>query len=173
MQKRCRTNQICLPGSEHAVLYQPLEESELRRKSMLLAQCRSVWLLKFLGRVIACRTPNSEENCSCTQLGVDIQAVHRILNKTNSFPILRIDAYGDWKSVAVTVEEYTVDKPYVALSHVSDTLTLTPLIPHPPSMSRLLFSMPIHFQNRSGLTAWGMPMKTRFNDIRSRIWACS
>ena len=65
---------------------------------------------------------HSQAGCSCSEIGVDLQAVLSILNGTDSYPVLSITApeHG-YNSVKISVEKYKQDLPYIALSHVSSS----------------------------------------------------
>jgi hypothetical protein len=70
------------------------------------------------------------EGCkSCEVLGVDETEVKNILLHGESFPILRIEAAsGNGIGLEIRVEEYTSDKPYVAISHVGHSFMLLCLL---------------------------------------------
>lgn len=63
---------------------------------------------------------HSQAGCSCSEIGVDIQAVLSILNGTDSYPVLSITVPEQgYNGVKISVEKHRQDLPYVALSHVS------------------------------------------------------
>jgi Heterokaryon incompatibility protein (HET) len=65
---------------------------------------------------------HSQAGCSCSEIGVDIQAVLSILNGTDSYPVLSITVPEQgYNGVKISVEKYRQDLPYVALSHVSSS----------------------------------------------------
>lgn len=58
--------------------------------------------------------------CECTEIGIDMRKVFHILQKTSSFPLLRINVpEAGEEGLQISVEEHKRGVPYVALSHVS------------------------------------------------------
>src|ERR1700733_12535227 len=65
---------------------------------------------------------HSQAGCSCSEIGVDIQAVLSILKGTDSYPVLSITVpENGYNGVKISVEKHRQDLPYVALSHVSSS----------------------------------------------------
>ena len=69
------------------------------------------------------RPAHVSKGCSCEHVSVNIEVVMDILNRTQTFLVLCVSiGDGDLQNLAVSVEEHQPDIPYVALSHVGQSL---------------------------------------------------
>lgn len=59
---------------------------------------------------------HQQEGCQCTALSVEEHVLDRILEKENTFPLIRLR--GDLDNLGADIVEYTPGIPYVAISHV-------------------------------------------------------
>lgn len=60
-----------------------------------------------------------QEDCTCSEISVDIEKIEETLMNTAGYPVLRVEKNEDLDSLTIHVEPYVADEQYVAISHVS------------------------------------------------------
>jgi hypothetical protein len=70
---------------------------------------------------------HATEGCDCDEIGIDSARIQQILKSTaDGFPVLEISGdSGDLQSLKISVEPWSQDQHYVALSHASLTSLTT------------------------------------------------
>lgn len=77
----------------------------------------------FQIQVAQYRLAHTDPGCNCELVDVDIDQCQRILQHTNSYPVLAIDVNSS-ASPAVQIEAFAEHVPYVAISHVRTIFAL-------------------------------------------------
>ena len=84
------------------------------------SQCSANACVAFQINMATYQPAHASHDCSCSHIVLDESDVARILETSDSYPVIRVEGHeGDLKQMKMYAETYDPEVPYIALSHVS------------------------------------------------------